>query len=252
MVGGNASLTVFDYSAPDNLLTSSSSHPWSINADGQIIVKVSEADSIEISLLAAEFSAKSPLLSVRTKFGEQHFAITSNAVVNENETWTNERIAGIHLLPENPARPQEFLWLELNPDGTALTVFHVDRNSDGEIIDSERQLMPGFWQIDAEGQLHVRRYRLRGGGYCEASTWQPLPTDDCQLYNNRIMLLQHLGPLSTQNEQEIGLIVDHRFYDSAFRGGSTGYPTLDYDLFAYGSFYGRIWKKVVQRPVSID
>jgi hypothetical protein len=250
---GTAYIESADYAAPNSLDLQRNGYPWQLNDAGQIVVTVSDTDYIEISALSARFSVDNPVVSVKSVLEGNYRAVTYAAAAKRNVTWNSNTIPGIYLLPTDPLQPLSLFWLELNADGSALTVSTYDGNEDGELSVYEKQQMPGFWQLDGNGDLHVRRYRSNvTNRYCSASQWQPAPAEECQLFNDRTMQLYNFSNTNAAAEQDVSIIIDHRFYDSYRRGGSTGNAQLGYDLLAYASYYNAIWQKVTARPIAID
>ena len=251
--GGTAYFETADYALPNELLLDDVSYPWQLNDDGQIIISLSDNDYVEISVLATRFSTDHPVVSVRSVIGENKAAINFSAAAKSGQVWSSSTAQGIYLLPVDPLEPKTLFWVELNADNTALTVSTHDANNDGELSGSEIIQMPGFWQIDADGDLHVRRYRSNDSfGYCQASQWQPALEDSCQLYNDRSMQLYKLGNANVAGEQDLSIVIDHRFYDSYLRGGASGNPQDATDQLASGSYYNLLWKKVTQRPLTLQ
>lgn len=251
---GIAYLETADYNIPNDLVIQQANYPWQLNESGQIIITLSETDFVEISAFSAYASDDNTYVSVKTKIADSVRAISYQANAKRADLWNASTIPGIYLLPHDPLNPHEWFWLELYEDGTALTVSSYDVNDDGELALNEITQMPGYWQLDDNGNLHVRRYRknMNGTGYCQAYQWQPLPADDCQLYNDRTMQLFSFGTEDANGEKDVSIIIDHRFYDSFFRGGDSGNEQLGYDLIGYGSYYNAIWRKVAARPIAID
>ena len=251
---GTAYFTAYDYAEPNQLESQLGNYPWQLNADGQIVITLSETDYVEISSFSVTTSADNPFVSVKSAIDNVSRAISFPALAQSNTVWTTMNIPGIYQLPVDPLDINNLFWLELNADGTALTVTAYDANNNGELEVGENQIMPGFWQLDDNGDLHVRRYRrnVGGTGYCQPTQWQPTAEDSCQLFNDRTMKLINLSEAKSDGSKDVALIIDHRFYDSYKRGGDTGQIQLGYDLLAYGLYYNAIWQKVSERPVELE
>ncbi|MBU1310144.1 MAG: hypothetical protein KKE30_11515 [Gammaproteobacteria bacterium] len=249
--GGIAYFETADYVAPDSLALQHRNYPWQLNDTGQIVISLSETDYIEISAFQARESSDNPYVSVKAKLGDISRAISYAAAAQRAVVWNTQNVPGIYLLPVDPLEPNVLFWLELYEDGTALTVSTYDADSDGNLTPDEANKMPGYWQLDENGDLHVRRYR-NIHRYCQATQWQPLAADDCQLYNNRTMKLYNLSDEKSDGKKDVSIIIDHRFYDSFLRGGDTGNAQLGYDVLSNGSYYNAIWQKVPERPTAIN
>ena len=252
--GGTAFFATNDYAAPNDLVIEQGSFPWQVNSAGQAVIELSETDYVEISVLAAHVSSDTPYVSVLASIDGNKKAISYAALAQRNSNWTTQNVPGIYQLPVDPLQPNVLFWLELYADGTALTVSTGDDNNDGELSPFEANRMPGLWQLDDNGDLHVRRYRSNSGGsvYCAASQWQPTEEETCQLFNDRTMKLFNQSATQNNGSADVAVIMDHRFYDSYRRGGDTGNAQLGYDLLAYGSYYNAIWKKIAERPIAIE
>ncbi|WP_161796365.1 PKD domain-containing protein [Arsukibacterium ikkense] len=251
--GGVAYFTTADYVSPDGLAAETSSYPWHINGVGQAVITLSDSDTIEISVLPVRRTQDNPVVSVRSLVGGYSRAITYAAAAKREQRWLEDSVPGIYVIPADPLNVTDMFWLELYEDNTAITVSIGDTNRDGVISDNEIAQQPGFWQIDEAGALHVRRYRSNENNrICQPTGWQPAAEDSCQLYNDRAIHLNNLGNLTAAGEQELSIVIDHRFYDSFGRGGATGYPQLEQDQLSWAGRYNIIWKKVLERPILLN
>ncbi|SNY49365.1 hypothetical protein SAMN06297280_1377 [Arsukibacterium tuosuense] len=251
--GGVAYFTTADYISPDGLLAETRPYPWHINAAGQVIIALSDSEVVEISVLPVRLVQDNPVVSVRSQIGGQGRATTYVAAAKREPRWLAASVPGIYAIPGDPLNVTDMFWLELYDDKTAITVSIGDTNRDGVISDNEIAQQPGFWQIDEAGALHVRRYRSNENSrICQPTAWQPAPEDSCQLYNDRAIHLNNVGNLTAEDEQDLSIVIDHRFYDSFNRGGTTGNPQLGFDLLSWASRYNIIWKKVPVRPISLN
>ena len=250
---GTAYIETGYYSVPDTLNLVQNSYSWHLNDAGQIVISVSANEYIEVSLLSIRRYADNPVVSVKTVVNGSYRAITDVVGVKQNVAWDNTNVVGKYLFQSGDIDSLQVFWLELNDDNTALTVSGYDINQDEKLTADEMTQMPGYWQFDENGHVQVRRYRSNETRrYCSASQWQPALEDECQLFNNRTMQLYNLGEVNENGNQDVSLILEHRFYDSYLRGGSTGYPQLEEALMGSGSYYHVMWQKVTERPVVLD
>ncbi|QSX37519.1 PKD domain-containing protein [Shewanella sedimentimangrovi] len=167
------------------------------------------------------------------------------------QRWTADMVPGIYDLGWNMSYPLDYLWLELNADGSALTVFTADFSEDGQLQEGEYYLMPSRWQLNEDGTLSVRRYRhnrdLTGNtAYCLPQAWDTDWGDDCQLYNDRVWDLYQVDANRHFVRQT------SKYFDD-FRGSA--YLPEDYQQFAHIMYQGylenRIWTKVSERPLTL-
>ena len=250
---GTAYIETGYFSVPDTLNLTQKTYPWQLNDAGQIIISLSANEYIEVSLLAIKRYADNPVVSVKSVTNDHNRAITKVVGVKQNIFWNSNNVPGRYLVQSDDLELLQIFWMELNADNTALTVSGYDINKDEKLTVDEMTQMPGYWQFDENGNVQVRRYRSNETGrYCLANQWQPALEDECQLYNERTMQLYNLGEVDEKGQQDVSLILEHRFYDSYRRGGSTGYPQLEEDLMGYGSYYHIIWQKIDERPVVLD
>ena len=250
---GTAYIETGYYSVPDTLNLVQNSYPWQLNDAGQIIISVSPNEYIEVSLLAVKRYADNPIVSVKSVKNGDSRATTNVVGVKRNVAWDNNNVTGTYLVQSGTLELLQIYWVELNADNTALTVSGYDQNNDEQLTADELTQMPGYWQFDENGHVQVRRYRSNETRrYCLASQWQPALEDECQLYNDRTMQLYNLGEVNENGNRDLSLILEHRFYDSYLRGGSTGNPQLETDLIGAGGYNYRVWQKISERPIVLD
>jgi len=245
--GGNVTVTSKAISGEGTISNDSQVMQWNIDENGHLIVSGNKSYDYAFLL---ENEGKTPYVNVLATEGEKSSAGSDNVLLKEVATWTNETAVGIYDLPWDFFEPLTYFWIEVNADGTALTVSSNDSNSDGVLTDDEFFLAPGLWQIDSNGSLVVRRYRensLNGGSfaYCTPASWEPADSDDCVLWHERDW---DLHQVTTDEKYYMDHI--HRFYEDAGRGWMQD-QTVTGHILGYAATDIRYWLKVDERPIAI-
>ncbi|MCA0899159.1 PKD domain-containing protein [Microbulbifer agarilyticus] len=217
---------------------------WSINNEGQLKLNDVYGNTVEVTFLE-NTNIKDSLTHVTTTNDVRRTAMTSNTFVKEASDWTSSEAVGIYRLPDDFYYPNSPYWIEVNADGTALTVIGYDSNpsNDTAITDSFVQ-MPGFWQINANGNLVIRRYRQYQMGYCEPDSWNPAASDSCLLYNEREWVLQQ-----NLDNNAIGVQQYTRFFEDAFRDPSSG---IEVNELRSSSIANYKFERISERPYTIN
>lgn len=143
--------------------------------------------------------------------------------------------------------PSEF-WFELHEDGTAVTYSVDDRDGNAVLDDFEIREMPGYWRLDADGVLYIRRYRTLLE-FCQPAQYEPMAGEECVLYHERQWdLLQTQG--DSGPGQQIDLYQQHKFFNWRFAHD----PLLaDYDSspLNFATYFPRTLIRLAERPVNL-
>jgi len=116
-----------------------------------------------------------------TKFHQ----VVNNALVKQENAWTNDSVPGIYDLQSNYPEPLINFWQEFYADGTVKFVSTYDWDNNGELTASDFTITSGLWQISNDGSLVTRRYR-NVAGYCTSSVWDTAISDSCILHEERV------------------------------------------------------------------
>jgi hypothetical protein len=174
--------------------------------------------------------------------------VTEKAFQSE-EPWTLANIPGIYLAPSIPTETSTYFWLELNENGTALTVTAVDSNQDGEIAGDEFiREEPGFWQINDDNSITITRYRYASGsdfsGACNSIEIDPRSDQECVLYNRRNLRLSQIR----DNNQYALTTTQLFFYD--FLALENQIPDGEHRVFIAATD-NRYWQKLDTLPIDV-
>lgn len=116
-----------------------------------------------------------------TKFHQ----VVNNALVKQENAWTNGSVPGIYDLQSNYPEPLINFWQEFYADGTVKFVSTYDWDNNGELTASDFTITSGLWQISNDGSLVTRRYR-NVAGYCTSTVWDTAISDSCILHEERV------------------------------------------------------------------
>ncbi|WP_066966742.1 hypothetical protein [Microbulbifer sp. Q7] len=240
--GGSVTVTRDSVSGTGVAASTQVSSAWTVDAAGHLQIADVLGHSLELVLLEGD-NPQSPMVFVEANDGGEKSSTTGDAFLKEAPAWSDASAVGIYKYPLNFFTPSQAFWFEVNADGTALTVSVFDDNGDGEIAQNEAALMPGFWQINAAGNLVIRRYRTSDAGYyCEAATWDPAPGDDCVLYHEREWVVH-------QDAEGVAVRHYHRFIMDPFL--NTSQPTPAEHTFFFGTVSNVYLERVQERPFVI-
>ncbi|MCE9687928.1 cadherin-like domain-containing protein [Shewanella sp. AS16] len=171
-------------------------------------------------------------------------------LAKEVDKWTPQTVVGIYNLGGDFFTPEQYFWVEVNADGTALTVDIYDYDKDGEIGENEIRLEPGLWQINDSGNLSIRRYRnnrtvTNSIGYCTPQSYDPALTDACVLYHEREWNLHQV----VGDEYHMQHV--HRYYLDMYAEDLGDAYQLGQHVLDRGLFDNRIWHKLDARPYPL-
>jgi hypothetical protein len=163
----------------------------------------------------------------------------------EISAWTPASAVGIYSLDWSFLYPNEYFWVEVYADGTALTVSIYDRDNNG-IDANEISQIPGLWKINDSGSLSIRRYK-KGNSFnnCTSLVYDPVITDACVLYHEREWDLHQVKNNRYYVQHTHKFFMDNRGENlgDAYQQGS---HVLD-----WAWLDNRDWNKVAERPYAI-
>ncbi|MFV8781655.1 PKD domain-containing protein [Microbulbifer sp. SA54] len=242
-VGGSVTISQDSVSGTGAPSSTQVSSAWTLDEKGHLRIADVMGYPVELVLLEKD-NQKSPLVFVEITDGADKRSTAGKAYLKEAPAWTAASAEGIYRNSLDFFAPLLPFWFEVNADGTALTVSGWDQNQDGELTQDEFSLMPGYWRINDEGNLLIRRYRTTSGGTCQSATWDPAPSEDCVLYHEREWVLHQ-----DMAEDGIGLRHYHRFFMDPFLDRSMGIP--EEHTFYFGSIFNTKFERVEERPYAI-
>ncbi|ALS98873.1 PKD domain-containing protein [Lacimicrobium alkaliphilum] len=232
---------------------------WVPTTDGTVSITLDD-DTIFGSANIGFLQVPNGKLQVNIKLyrAGKAYAGTGWAVTNnfDDSALTVENIAGIYSSPMYRYRqdPFEKFWVELNIDGSAKTSWSRDSNEDGELSADEIIDMPGYWQINDNKQVLIRRYQYVWGSpdgqFCKPLSFESVAGDNCIFYHERVwdMIAMEYGDL--QNKAGIFLAQQHRYFNDSHIYGEDEYQGEDrLTLF---DFLATRWEKVLQPPVQVS
>ena len=242
--GGNVTVTTKvvesngTYSEDDNVMQ------WNINSKGHLEILGSLNYDYAI---VRENAGNNPYVNVIAT--DERKAISGNTLLKDDYEWTEQSAPGIYNLDRRFGSLNNYFWVEVNADGTAVTIIVQDFNLNGTIESHEAIQYPGFWRIDNNGNLVIRRYRINqtygSTVICEATEWDPADDAQCVLYHEREW---NLHSITTDGKYYMNHM--HRFYNDIVRDSLIGPATTGHVL-GYAFSDNRYWKKLEQRPIEL-
>jgi len=244
--GGNVSVSKTVLNGDGSETEDVSTMQWNIDSDGYL--QITGSDKYEFVFLEAD-DIKTPKVNVVREDSDGKRSITREGLLKE-ASWEATSLAGIYNWGNVFNDPNYYFWLELNADGTSLTVSGSDSDDSGSVETDEFFQMPGFWQINTDGELVVRRYRYNQGNsmpndYCMAVVWDPADDADCVLYHERKWDLYQIS------NDKYHLFHKHRFYFDAWRAYLT-IPDEGGHIVYSATTDTRHWIKVNERPHELS
>lgn len=214
---------------------------WSIAQNGVL----SLSNGMEVTVLANSHTT-TPYTNVKTN----QLANSNMSLYKDPQAqWTNDNISGIYYITTGAGAITRPTWVELNQDGTALTVFTHDSNEDSVISENEVLLMPGLWQLGDDGKLNIRRYRhnstlVGDTQYCTPTSFETSYTDECVVYQERSWDLHQQADKQFYVSQLLRFYFDYRAL--AVDG------TLEDHVLSSATQYNRAYTKLDARPIEIN
>ncbi|MCW8092023.1 PKD domain-containing protein [Alteromonas sp. ASW11-130] len=251
--GGTANIIISNVDGTGQITKQNLAGSWSISEAGFINIATNADDYVfDLAVLKRNDDG---LLFVNNKHSIDRAGSiggTSSTALEKSSMspWTESLAPGIYSLSWDHFAPNDYYWVEVNADGTALTVDVFDENDNGSIEPDEITKMPGFWAIlDNGAQLNIRRYK-DWTDYCKPSQYTPGFNEECQLQHERTWS----SPLISENadgETEYHVAHLHRFYKNYFADYANWTETAENVLWS-ASFDNRRFIKVSERPFDID
>ncbi len=217
---------------------------WSIDDRGHLIFPGDgDEGSVDTDIVFLQANSKTPIINMLNgdvdSSGVAFTHTTSDNMLLREASWTEENAVGIYDLGHIFATNLDYFWVEINADGSGLQAFAVDFNLDGVLTVDEIWEIPTRWMINSDGNVVIRRIRSRStGNYCEASSFDPVTSEDCSLlFHEREWVLHQVTEDNAYYMRHI-----HRFFDTSF---------LDDRAFLWGITDNRYWNKIAERPVEL-
>jgi hypothetical protein len=161
--------------------------------------------------------------------------IDSGDYITDEDKFDIASVPGIYTYGFDGNTINEFWW-ELWPDGKAYTINAADDDNDGMLAENEVLVMYGNWEVTAQGELIISRWRNRDYSYPGCFSEQP----ECFLYNQRTW------SLFEREGNTLHLSNQHDFdFDNNGGNGPDG-------IFDYFALDNRRVSKSSSRPVSVD
>ncbi len=242
--GGSVSVKTPTASGDGTITTSEVSYTWSIAQNGHLIIT---ADSSYDYVFLSDAASKVPDVNVLEASQTLMKATSAKGFIKEAPAFTSQSVVGIY--DGNVIFDQldvlENFWLEINTDGTALTVLTNDLNNDGQLSTNEFTVYPGYWSLLTTGNLKVTRYRgADNGPPCFSPVIDPADDAACVLYNEREWQLFQVVGNDYYTHQTF------RFYTDFIRN-LLGQPAPPGHLMFVASENNIKFTKIANRPVEI-
>jgi|GEM_PF-1388040 len=246
--GGSVVLNTPSYAIDGTESFAQSAMQWSINDAGEIVI-FDEQETLTVSLLGPESGAT--LLTSTLRENDIIASANSGRTLRLTEAFNEVNAPGIYILKlDFLGGSNNFFWLEINADGSGLTVSTSDRDNDGILSPDEITIDPSLWQFTSDGSISLRRYRNYSGETvrCLPDTFSPLPSDACSLFSDRVLSLFSFQEVN--DEVRAHTLNTNKFFEDSF----FVFDDIEYDesLLAFVIASQRYWIKKEQRPVNID
>ena len=243
--GGSVTVSKLVVDGEGNVTTNDIVMQWSVDNDGHLILVGAKTYDYAFLLLN---DGETPYVNVLVEDNGANKASSDHAILKA-VSWTNENAPGIYDLPWDFFEPLNYFWVEVNADGSALTISTTDFNENGVLESDEVFQMPGMWQINAKGNLVVRRYRQNSLNqtydFCTPVEWDPADDASCLLYHEREWNIHQIKETGEYYMNHM-----HRFFDDPFRAFLQDQNVAGHIL-AFATSDIRFWKKVGERPVEL-
>ncbi|WP_299595773.1 hypothetical protein [uncultured Microbulbifer sp.] len=240
--GGSVTINIDSITGSGVASSTQVSSGWTVEDNGHLQIANVMGYPLTLVFLGGE-NQSSPLIFTEISDGAAKRSTIGKAYLKEAPAWSLSSAVGIYRYPLDFFTPLSPFWFEVNADGTALTISGWDQNSNGELTEDEFSVMPGQWKINEAGNLLIRRYFDPSFGFCQAETWDPAPSEDCVLYNEREWVVH-------QNMNGVGMRHYHRFFADPFLDRSAGVPAEH--ILNFGTIFNINFERVAERPFQIS
>jgi hypothetical protein len=245
--GGDAIMYHHQVDSNGDAFFNAESYTWGYTDDSLYMLSNDDTDNYNYYML--ESDSVMPQLSVSNVYlpDVSFYARNERGYAEVDHSWSN--IAGIYDWKWNTVSSFiDHWWVELEDDGTGVTVSVEDSNRDGQIDSTEYTEMVSRWKLLDNGNVAIRRYKNPSDtlGYCMPDQWEPDITGDCVKFHEREWDI--VGKKQIPDGEELHLMHTHKFYLNWQSGFYSGLPLEELNGLDFSLQDLRTWNRVSEAP----